>query len=285
MPELPEVETIRQAITPYIENTSIKHIQINRDKCRYAFDKKAFKHLHGFGVSHTERRGKLLMILLQKKSQKAAIFIHLGMSGQIRLIEPSRPMEIQKHDHFIIAFQNGHRLCYNDARRFGWVDVAFDDDINAYGFLKKLGIEPLSDAFNTDYFMQAALARKCDIKSFLLNQKIIAGLGNIYVCEALWRCHIHPLSCVSHISENTAAKLCGHIKDILNEAIACGGSSIKDHRMIDGSLGYFQQKLAVYGKAGSLCPQCAKTGKLKPCIQKISQAGRSSFFCKNTQML
>lgn len=283
MPELPEVETICQAIRPHILNTKIKAIHLRRANSRYAFDKKGLEKLQNFSVTHLGRRGKLLMIFLQKKEQKAAVFIHLGMSGKIRVMTKDNHEDYQKHDHLIMDFNTNVKLCYNDARRFGWVDVAFDEDIDSYKFLQKLGVEPLEDEFNPHFLYKAAQKRHVDIKSFLLNQHIIAGLGNIYVCEALWRSRIHPLSQISEISKPKLTQLCGHIKDVLAEAIASGGSSIRDHRMIDGSLGYFQQKLAVYGKEGQKCPQCMKLSQAKACIQKITQGGRSSFYCKNIQ--
>lgn len=283
MPELPEVETICRAIEPYILHTKIKNVQLRRKASRYAFDPKGLEKLKGFSVTHLKRRGKLLMIFAQKKEQKAAIFIHLGMSGKIRMMKTDNAEDYHKHDHLVMVFDNGIELCYNDARRFGWVDVAFDADIDSYPFLQKLGIEPLSDKCNANYLYQAAQKRKCDMKSLLLNQRIIAGLGNIYVCEALWRSRIHPLTQASVVSKSQMVELCAHIKDILKEAIESGGSSIKDHRMIDGSLGYFQQKLAVYGKKGQICPHCMSQGKSTACIEKITQAGRSTFYCKKRQ--
>lgn len=281
MPELPEVETIRRAIEPYLSGNTVKKIIIRRDNCRYVFDKQGLRALVGYNVTAVERRGKLMHIHLQKGDKQGALFIHLGMSGQIRLIKPGDLYpDYAKHDHLIIKFTDDCEIRFNDARRFGWVDVAFDDDIKAYPFLHKLGIEPLAADFTKAALYNIVQKSQSHIKATLLNQKHIAGLGNIYVCEALYKAKIHPNSQSLAIPRKNINILHGAIIEILEKAIESGGSSIKDHRTADGNLGYFQYQFAVYGKENEQCPNCQS-----PCIGKITQNGRSSFYCKNQQKI
>ncbi|MFV0431339.1 MAG: bifunctional DNA-formamidopyrimidine glycosylase/DNA-(apurinic or apyrimidinic site) lyase [Alphaproteobacteria bacterium] len=281
MPELPEVETIRRAIEPYLLKNTVEDIVIRRKDCRYLFDKKGLNSLKGYEVSKVERRGKLLIIHLASTSSEAALFIHLGMSGQIKLIKASDfHKDYAKHDHLIIKFANNIQIRFCDPRRFGWVDVAFDADIKDYSFLTKLGVEPLSNQFSSAYLVEVLQKSQSPIKAILLNQKYIAGLGNIYVCEALYRAKIHPLSQGVVIPKEKVSRLYQAIVDILKEAILAGGSSIKDYRSAQGNLGYFQHQFAVYGKENQSCPLCQKN-----CIKKIVQNGRSSFYCHQLQKL
>lgn len=228
MPELPEVETIRRAIEPYLSGNTVKKIIIRRDNCRYVFDKQGLRALVGYNVTAVERRGKLMHIHLQKGDKQGALFIHLGMSGQIRLIKPgdSYP-DYAKHDHLIIKFTDDCEIRFNDARRFGWVDVAFDDDIKAYPFLHKLGIEPLAADFTKAALYNIVQKSQSHIKATLLNQKHIAGLGNIYVCEALYKAKIHPNSQSLAIPRKNINILHGAIIEILEKAIESGALPLK----------------------------------------------------------
>lgn len=224
MPELPEVETIRRAIEPYLVNRDIHAVIIRRDNCRYNFDKQGLNNLIGYKVKAVARRGKLMIIYLVQTDDKAAIFIHLGMSGQVRLIKPDDSLpKYAKHDHLIIQFTDDCEIRFNDARRFGWVDVAFGDDITAYPFLHKLGIEPLSANFTAKALYAITQKSQSPIKATLLDQKHIAGLGNIYVCEALYRAKIHPLSNSMVIPKKQITLLHGAIIHILEQAIESGG--------------------------------------------------------------
>lgn len=282
MPELPEVETVKRAIERHLTKQKLHNVEIRRDGCRYQFDQEALLKLKNFQCSNLGRRGKLLMIHFKKHHDVACVFVHLGMSGSVQCLSQAEAVQTPyaKHDHLIFRFDS-HELRYNDPRRFGWVDVRFNEDVMDYPFLKKLGVEPLSKAFTAKYLHQILKPRHCDIKSALLNQELIAGLGNIYVCEALFMAKIHPKSEANHIPFPRIKALHQAIVDVLERAIEAGGSSIKDFKDSDGKLGYFQHQFLVYGKDGQICPSCQG----KQLVEKCTQAARSSFFCKKCQKL
>ncbi len=282
MPELPEVETVKRAIAKHLIKQKLETVKARRDGCRYLFDQKALDKLKGFMCESLERRGKLLMIHFKNNQNTACLFIHLGMSGSVQCLHNSESAMLcyGKHDHLILRFDT-YELRYNDPRRFGWIDVRFNEEITNYPFLKKLGVEPLSDTFTAKHLYELLQPRHCDIKSALLNQQIIAGLGNIYVCEALFMAKIHPQSIANRIPFLRIQKLHQAIIDVLDKAIEAGGSSIKDFKHSDGTLGYFQHQFFVYGKDGQNCPYCQK----KQIIKKCKQAARSTFFCKKCQKL
>lgn len=282
MPELPEVETVKRAIKQHLIKQKLQAVQMRRSGCRRPFDQKALDRLKGFECTAFERRGKLLMIHLTNNQNTACIFIHLGMSGSVQCLSKDEAMDLPyaQHDHLIVIFDS-HQLRYNDPRRFGWVDVRFNEEITDYPFLQKLGIEPLSDAFTGQHLYKLLQMRHSDIKSALLNQQIIAGLGNIYVCEILFIAKIHPKSIANRIPFARISHLHQAIIDVLTRAIIAGGSSIKDFKHSDGKLGYFQHQFLVYGKDGQICPFCQK----QQLIEKCTLGGRTTFFCKKCQKL
>ncbi len=281
MPELPEVETVKAAIAPKIMHQQLQQVKIFRPDCRYAFDKPAFKQLSNYYCSNVTRRGKLLMISFAQQAQQACVFVHLGMSGSLQLQDKKQAMQAYgKHDHLVFCFDS-YELRYNDPRRFGWVDVRFDEHIAYYPFLQKLGVEPLSADFTVAHLYTLLQKRKGDIKAALLDQSLIAGLGNIYVCEALFMAKIHPKSSSCAIPKAKVKLLHDAIVKVLARAIAAGGSSIKDFKHSDGKLGYFQHQFQIYAKQGDICIHCGGNQHVEKCIQ----AARSSFYCKKCQKL
>ena len=282
MPELPEVETIMRGISPFLEGATIKRIKLNRADLRWPFPKNFTSRLKEAKVLNLKRRSKYILIDLNTGE---TLLIHLGMSGKI-LVSDSRIgkyfYEYSKgsdHDHVIFELNDGTKLTYNDPRRFGAMDLAKPDDLNNHKFLEKLGPEPLGNNFNSDYLETELSKKESPIKNVLLNQSVVAGLGNIYVCEALFMSGISPKKRASKISKIKCEELVRNIRAVLKSAIEAGGSSLKDFTDIQGNSGYFQFEFYVYGRENECC-------RIKHCgrkIKRISQAGRSSFYCPSCQ--
>lgn len=282
MPELPEVETVKAGIAPVMEGRVIAHADVNRPDLRWPFPERMAERLAGQRVLGLRRRSKYILVDLDSGE---TLLIHLGMSGRM-LISGHTVGEFHhphpapaKHDHVVFHMDNGARITFNDARRFGAMDlmqtVAQDD----HWLIRDLGPEPLGNAFNESYLIERLEGRNTPIKSALLDQRIVSGLGNIYVCEVLFRAGIHPKRKAGQISAKRIATLVPLIRDVLSEAIAAGGSSLRNYRQSDGELGYFQHVFQVYDREGEPCvtPGCQKT------IKRIVQSGRSSFFCPQCQ--
>ena len=282
MPELPEVETIMRGISPFLEGATIKRIKLNRADLRWPFPKNFTSRLKEAKVLNLKRRSKYILIDLNTGE---TLLIHLGMSGKI-LVSDSKIgnyfYEYSKgsdHDHVIFELNDGTKLTYNDPRRFGAMDLAKTDDLNNHKFLEKLGPEPLGNNFNSDYLKTELSKKESPIKNVLLNQSVVAGLGNIYVCEALFMSGISPKKRASKISKIKCEELVRNIRAVLKSAIEAGGSSLKDFTDIQGNSGYFQFEFYVYGRENECC-------KIKNCgrkIKRISQSGRSSFYCPSCQ--
>jgi formamidopyrimidine-DNA glycosylase len=282
MPELPEVETIMRGISPFLEGATIKRIKLNRADLRWPFPKNFTSRLKEAKVLNLKRRSKYILIDLNTGE---TLLIHLGMSGKI-LVSDSKIgnyfYEYSKgsdHDHVIFELNDGTKLTYNDPRRFGAMDLAKTDDLNNHKFLEKLGPEPLGNNFNSDYLKTELSKKESPIKNVLLNQSVVAGLGNIYVCEALFMSGISPKKRASKISKIKCEELVRNIRAVLMSAIEAGGSSLKDFTDIQGNSGYFQFEFYVYGRENECC-------KIKNCgrkIKRISQSGRSSFYCPSCQ--
>ncbi len=282
MPELPEVETIMRGISPFLEGATIKRIKLNRADLRWPFPKNFTSRLKEAKVLNLKRRSKYILIDLNTGE---TLLIHLGMSGKI-LVSDSKIgnyfYEYSKgsdHDHVIFELNDGTKLTYNDPRRFGAMDLAKTDDLNNHKFLEKLGPEPLGNNFNSDYLKTELSKKESPIKNVLLNQSVVAGLGNIYVCEALFMSGISPKKRASKISKIKCEELVQNIRAVLMSAIEAGGSSLKDFTDIQGNSGYFQFEFYVYGREKECC-------KIKNCghkIKRISQSGRSSFYCPSCQ--
>jgi formamidopyrimidine-DNA glycosylase len=288
MPELPEVETVRAGLAPFVEGAHIDAVTLNRDNLRFPFPDGFVKRLTGRTIVRAGRRAKYLLFTLDDGQ---TMLSHLGMTGSYRFIEralpePSRYYEPEpngKHDHIEFTLthpQHGKlHLIYADPRRFGFVDLFRADEVSPY--LKDLGPEPLGNDFNAGFLAARFAGKKAPIKAGLLDQTIIAGLGNIYVSEALHRSHILPTAACGALVTKAGkpAKrledLTVAIRTVLVEAIEVGGSTLRDFRKADGTSGYFQHRFAVYDREGEPCPTPLCTGT----IERIVQSGRSSFFC------
>ncbi|MFY0595420.1 MAG: bifunctional DNA-formamidopyrimidine glycosylase/DNA-(apurinic or apyrimidinic site) lyase [Cognatishimia sp.] len=282
MPELPEVETVRRGLEPAMENGVIAKADVNRPDLRWPFPERMSERLTGARVSALRRRSKYILADL---STGETLLVHLGMSG--RMLISGDPLgqflhdhpAPEKHDHVVFHMDNGARVTFNDPRRFGAMDLLDTATAADHPLLASIGPEPLGNDFHEDYFAQKLSGRKTPIKSALLDQKIVAGLGNIYVCEALFRAKISPKRHVNTISEKRIRSLVPIIREVLVEAISAGGSSLKDFRQADGELGYFQHSFDVYGRETAPCraPDCRGE------ITRITQSGRSSFYCPQCQ--
>ena len=282
MPELPEVETVRRGLQPVMEGRTIARVEVNRPDLRWPFPERMAERLTGARVAALRRRSKYVLADL---STHETLIIHLGMSGRMLISgdpqgrfhhEHAAP---EKHDHVVLHMDSGARITFNDPRRFGAMDLAPTDRVEAHKLLRTLGPEPLGNAFDETYLADKLKGRRTPIKSALLDQKVVAGLGNIYVCEVLHRAGIAPGRNAARISRARLASLVPLVRDVLNEAIAAGGSSLRDYRQTDGELGYFQHAFAVYDREGQPCKAPGCNGE----IRRIVQSGRSSFYCPQCQ--
>ncbi|WP_212522956.1 bifunctional DNA-formamidopyrimidine glycosylase/DNA-(apurinic or apyrimidinic site) lyase [Actibacterium sp. MT2.3-13A] len=282
MPELPEVETVRRGLAPVMEGARIARAEVNRPDLRWPFPERMAERLTGARVEHLGRRSKYILAGLDTGE---TLLIHLGMSG--RMLVSGDPLgrfhhdhpAPQKHDHVVLHMENGARVTFNDARRFGAMDLCPSEAAAGHAWLARLGPEPLGNAFHEDYLIGRFRGRMSPVKSALLDQHVVAGLGNIYVCEALHRAGISPTRKAGRIAEGRVAALVPVIREVLTEAIAAGGSSLKDFRHSDGELGYFQHSFRAYGREGKSCQTPGCHGK----IRRIVQSGRSSFYCAECQ--
>jgi len=282
MPELPEVETVRRGLAPVMEGAVIAQAQVNRPDLRWPFPKNMTERLTGKRILHLRRRSKYILADLDSAE---TLLIHLGMSGRMTISghgvgEFYHPHPAAaKHDHVVFEMQGGVRVTFNDARRFGAMDLMQTDAEADFWLIRDLGPEPLGNTFDEAYLAARLKGRNTPIKSALLDQRVVSGLGNIYVCEVLFRAGIHPARKAGQISAKRIASLVPLIRDVLGEAIEAGGSSLKDYRQADGELGYFQHRFAVYDQEGNPCPTPSCESK----ITRIVQSGRSSFFCPQCQ--
>lgn len=282
MPELPEVETVRRGLIPAMEGRVITAAQVNRPDLRWPFPDRMAERLTGQRVLTLRRRSKYILADL---SSGESLLIHLGMSGRM-LVSGVQLGEFhydhpapQKHDHVVLEMEGGARVTFNDARRFGAMDLLNTATSEDHWLIRDIGPEPLGNAFDDAYLTAALKGRNTPIKSALLDQGLVAGLGNIYVSEVLFRAGIHPARKAGAISSARAATLVPLIREVLSEAIDAGGSSLRDFRQADGELGYFQHVFRVYDREGEPCqnPGCSST------IRRIVQSGRSSFYCPTCQ--
>lgn len=272
MPELPEVETVKRGLEKVILKRRIETVTYHRPNLRFHFPKDMPRDVAGKKIKTIERLSKYILIVLE---DDAKILLHLGMSGRL-FFHSEKDFTPAKHDHVVFTFDRGPRLVFNDARRFGVMDY-LPPKADAHKLLKNVGIDPLSDTLNAMWLLEKTAGRKTPMKNFLMDQRHIAGLGNIYVCEALFRAKISPKRKASDVTKPEATKLAKAIKDVLLEAIEAGGSSLRDYVQTDGELGYFQSKFRVYGREGAPCRHC------KNPIARITQSGRSTFYCPRCQ--
>lgn len=277
MPELPEVETVKRGLSPVMEGAVFKRVTLNRPDLRFPFDDQFIERIQGQRLTRLSRRAKFLQAEL---SSGERLFMHLGMSGRFIISGSNTAAFVHehkadpKHHHVVFEMDNGAIITFNDPRRFGFMELAAANE--AYR-LDHIGPEPLSNQFNGPILRQALKGKKSKIKTALLDQRVVAGLGNIYVCEALFRTGLSPLKAAGRLSVAQTDTLAGHIKDVLADAIEAGGSSLRDFSNTDGKLGYFQHRFDVYGREGKPCQSCAAP------IQRVVQGGRSTFFCRACQ--
>lgn len=282
MPELPEVETVRRGLAPVLEGRAIAAAELRRPDLRWPFPERMAERLAGKRVLALRRRSKYLLADL---SSGESLLVHLGMSGRMLVsgdplgaFHHTRPTP-GKHDHVILDIEGGARVTFNDARRFGAMDLVATAEAEAHWLLAGLGPEPLGNAFHEDYLVARLRGRAMPIKAALLDQRVVAGLGNIYASEVLHRAGIAPARKAGRISAARLAALVPVIRAVLAEAIEAGGSSLRDYRQADGELGYFQHSFRVYDRAGAPCPAPGCGGT----IARIVQSGRASFYCPNCQ--
>lgn len=282
MPELPEVETVRRGLTPAMEGQVIVQAEVNRPDLRWPFPENMAQRLTGTTVQKLRRRSKYVLADL---SSGETLLIHLGMSG--RMLISGDPLgqfvhehpAPEKHDHVVFHMGNGARVTFNDPRRFGAMDLLETATAEQHKLLAGLGPEPLGNDFNDSVLINAFQNKKSPVKSALLDQRIVCGLGNIYVCEALYRSGISPKRLAKDLTNARVRSLVPIIREVLSDAIAAGGSSLKDFRQADGELGYFQHSFDVYGREGDPC----KGSDCTSVIERIVQSGRSSFYCPSCQ--
>lgn len=278
MPELPEVETVRRALAARLVGRRIVGAETRRPDLRSALPPDLGARLAGRRVTGIGRRAKYLLITLD---DGAAVIVHLGMSGRL-LLRDDAP-EPGPHDHVILAADDGMRVYFNDARRFGLLTMTDAKDLARHPLLKNLGLEPLDDGFDAAALAGMLAGRRTSIKAALMDQGLIAGLGNIYVCEALFGAGVSPRRRAGGLGGERVARLTAAIKEVLVKAIAAGGATLRDHRRPDGELGYFQHDFTVYGREGEACPGCACSLAQTGGIRRIVQAGRATFYCPRRQ--
>jgi formamidopyrimidine-DNA glycosylase len=288
MPELPEVETVRRGLAPAMEGERFAKVEVRRGDLRWPLPKDFAKLLEGQKVEGLGRRAKYLTADL---SSGEVLLMHLGMSGSFRVGKDAKPgvyyherSKSTAHDHVVFHMSNGATITFNDPRRFGSMKLVRRDKLEDEPLLRALGPEPLGNKFDAAMLAKACAGKKTSLKAALSDQRVVAGLGNIYVCEALFRARLSPKRRASTIADRNgkpnerAAALVDAIKAVLMDAIKAGGSSLRDHRRADGSLGDFQHNFLVYDREGQPCP-----GGCKGVVKRIVQAGRSTFYCPGCQ--
>jgi len=294
MPELPEVETVCRGLASVLAGRRFLKVEQRRHDLRFPLPPSFAERLTGRTVKRLDRRAKYILVHLDGGEVLA---VHLGMTGRFLVRHPTRQDDIQlgefvhdhghvgKHDHLVFTMSGGPVVTYNDVRRFGYMTLIAERDLEHDAFFQGLGVEPLSEALNREYLARRALGKKTDLKAFLMDQRIVAGLGNIYVCEALFRAQLDPYAGASRLATRTgkptpaAHRLAAAIKAVLEDAIKAGGSTLRDYKQADGKIGRFQNEFAVYGRAGQPClrPRCR--GR----VRRKTQGGRSTFDCPTCQ--
>lgn len=279
MPELPEVETVMRGLAARLDGRVIRRAALARGDLRRLIPPGFAEALTGARVVGFRRRGKYILMHL---AQGTSVLIHLGMSGRMAIHGPGETAPAAKHEHLVMETAEGWRIGFIDPRRFGLLDLVPTAEEDRHPLLAGMGPEPLDADFTPARLSAALRDRRTPIKAALLDQRVVAGLGNIYVAEALFRAGIHPERLAETVAGARARRLVPAIKETLTEAIAAGGSSLRDYVQPDGELGYFQHAWKVYGRAGEPCERCPGPDRC-PGIRRIVQSGRSTFFCAPTQ--
>lgn len=278
MPELPEVETVMRGLRARLDGRTIVRAAVHRDGMRWAFPPGLAARLTGARVTGFRRRGKYILMRLDGGD---SVLMHLGMSGRM-VLGPAGTNDVSAHQHMTLRTDEGWQVGFVDPRRFGSVDLVATEAEEQHRLLAGLGPEPLDDGFDAGALSAALAGRRTPIKAALLDQRVVAGLGNIYVNEALFRAGIDPARLAHSVAGRRAARLVPQIKATLREAIAAGGSTLRDYVQPDGELGYFQHAWKVYGREGAQCERCPGP-PLCAGIRRTAQSGRSSFTCPRTQ--
>jgi formamidopyrimidine-DNA glycosylase len=296
MPELPEVEIVTRGLARLLTGQSFARVEQRRKDLRFPFPERFSERLEGQRITTLSRRAKYILAHIQSGE---VLLMHLGMSGRIMASPPRTSRQDARtlasyvydtgcdpaHDHVRFTLSDGTTLTYNDPRRFGFMLLLSRDEVSEHPSLRQLGVEPLSSDLDAMYLARHAAGRTADLKSFLLNQHVIAGLGNIYVCEALHRARLSPkreargLATRGGLPHERSRRLVPAIRDVLNEAIAAGGSTLRDYRHTDGASGSFQERFLVYDREGESCQTLGCGGT----IRRIEQGGRSTFYCPRCQ--
>lgn len=298
MPELPEVETVRRGLEPVLTGARIKRVEQRRKDLRFPFPDRFADRLEGQTVAGLTRRSKYILAHL---SGGEVLVVHLGMTGRLSISRPPDADAVApalrlgnyvydtgagvKHDHAVLHLADGTTITYNDPRRFGFMLLLSSDEIEGHALFKSLGVEPLSEALTASYLASRAHLRKTGMKAFLMDQRHVAGLGNIYVCEALFRAGVSPLLPAARLAGRRAVPnarceaLVPMIRDVLVEGIKAGGSTLRDYRQADGESGRFQKQFRVYGREGLACVRTGCSGVVRRSVQQ----GRSTFWCPKCQ--
>lgn len=279
MPELPEVETVCRGLRPVLEGRLLRRVEQRRPDLRFPLPERFVERLSGRRLGRVERRAKFVLAHLDSGE---TLICHLGMSGRMLLVDdPALPYE--KHDHVVLETEEGRQVRFNDARRFGFMDLWPTEGLAQHPMLAPLGPEPLSNAFNGPVLAAALAGRMSPIKAALLDQRVVAGLGNIYVSEALFFAGLSPRRLAATVQGLRAERLAAAVRDVLTRAIAAGGSSLRDYVQASGELGYFQHAWAVYGREGEACPGCDCEPARSGGIRRLVQSNRSTFYCPRRQ--
>lgn len=280
MPELPEVETVRRGLESAAKGRIFSRVDVRRPDLRWPLPERMAERLVGARVEGISRLGKYMLCEL---STGETLLLHLGMSGRFAITPAGKggdPPGRDPHDHVLFQLDDGTWISYNDQRRFGFMDLFATGEEASHRLLERLGPEPLGPGFGGKQMRAALQRRKCSVKAVLLDQQVVAGIGNIYACEALWRARLSPLRAANTVAPSEAWRLARAVKKVLADAIAAGGSSLRDHRSPEGELGYFQHQFKVYDRYRKPClrPKCE--GK----VFRSTQSGRSTFHCRFCQV-
>ena len=277
MPELPEVETVVRGLRPKLEGQRLRQVEQRRPDLRFPFPENFAQRLTGRRVEHIGRRAKYMLLHLDDGQ---VLLCHLGMSGRMVIVERGRGgtrLPLDRHDHVIFTTEAGTEIRFNDVRRFGIMDLIAAEALEAHPLLRALGPEPLGNDFNGPTLAAALKGKRTPIKAALLNQQVVAGLGNIYVCEALFFAGLSPRRLAYTVQGNRAEKLAAAVRQVLVRAIEAGGSSLRDYVQANGELGYFQHEWSVYGREDETCRTCGAP------VKRLVQSGRSTFYCPACQ--
>ena len=272
MPELPEVETIRRGLAPLLTGRRVVEVEVRERRLRQPIGARLQTRLRGAMVTGVKRRSKYLLL---ETDAGWTLLLHLGMTGQLWVSEPGRLR--RPHQHVVFRLDDGRELRYADARRFGLIDLIRDQKLPEDPRLRGLGVEPLEDGMTGEWLYQATRGRRKPVKNFLMDTRVIAGIGNIYACEALFRASVNPRRRVSRIGRRSWDGVAAAIRAVLQEAIRAGGTTLRDFLNAEGDAGYFAVSLRVYDRKGEACGRCGTS------IRRIVQAGRSTFYCPRCQ--